>query len=38
MDFQDVPRFYINQWSPQFDVKITDSYGVKTYHFWKNYR
>jgi hypothetical protein len=31
-------RFYANQYPSNFDVKITDSNGTKTYHFKKNYR
>ena len=30
--------FYVNQYPVNFDVKITDSYGTKTYHFKKIYR
>ena len=31
-------RFYINQYPANFDVKITDSYDTKTYHFQKIYK
>ena len=27
--------FYVNQYPAKFDVKITDSYDTKTYHFKK---
>jgi hypothetical protein len=30
-------RLYINQYPNEFDVKITDSFGTKTYHFKKVY-